>query len=222
MAERKPSAESVLLARREKASILAVPTDMKGVSLRVESGKRPHILREAVGKLAVNGVLFAGLKAHLDRLDQQKKGPEEVIKSAAQRYRGVRGVQSEQGNFKLNVNPRHTIDWDPDILEESLGLESSSVISNALDVAISLPEGYETNQGPLTSELLKETILRGLVELGLPEDELRPMVAPTVVTTVNEERLTDLLVAGRVNLLKGAGVVTNTTWAITVDPLIKP
>jgi hypothetical protein len=222
MAERKPSAESVLLARRNKANIIAVPTDMEGVSLRVEDGKKPHILRESIGKLAVNGALFAGLKAHLDLLEQQKKGPEAVIKATAQRFRGVRGVQSEQGNFKLNVNPRHTLAWDPDILHESLGLKSSSVISNALDVAISLPEGHETNQGPLTRELLKETILRGLVELGLPEAELSPMVDPTVVTTVNEDRLTDLLLTERVNLLRGAGVVTNTTWAITVDPLRKP
>jgi hypothetical protein len=83
-----------------------------------------------------------------------------------------------------------------------------------------MPLGYKTKKGPLSSELLQTALVKGLVGLGLPEAELGVIVYPQVVTRVDEAKLADMLDGGRVNLLEGAGVATD-TWAITVDPLKK-
>lgn len=214
------SIEDVLKKRRKKETYDVVPTYIEGVALRVEAGvgEKLDILKKTIGRLAIVGADFAARKARLKELTKQQEEPEEEIKGIAQTHEGLRGVQSELDNFKLNVFPRPSITWNVELLKESLGIVYPSVVSEDLAVSISIPLGYKTKKGPLDSELLQEALIKGLVGLGLPKAELGLIVDPQVVPRVDEAKLADLLAAGRVSLLEGAGEVTE-TWAITVDPL---
>jgi len=212
--------ESILKKRRKKETYEVIPTDIEGVALSVEAGKRLDILQKTIGRLAIVGADFAARKAQLKELAEQQKEPEQEIKSIAKTHEGLRGIQSEPDNFKLNVFPKDSITWNTELLKKSLGLAYSSVVSEDLDVSISIPLGYKTKKGPLSSELLRAVLIKGLVGLGLPEEELSMIVDPQVVPRVDEAKLADLLADNRVSLLEGAGEVTE-TWAITVDPLRK-
>lgn len=197
-----------------------MPTDIEGVALSVEKEKKLDILQKTIGRLAIVGADFAARKAQLKELAKLQEEPEQEIKSIAQTHEGLRGIQSEPDNFKLNVFPKHSITWNTELLKESLGLAYSSVVSEDLAVGISIPLGYKTKKGPLSSELLQTALIKGLVGLGLPEAELSMIVDPQVVPRVDEAKLADLLADGRISLLEGAGEATE-TWAITVDPLRK-
>jgi len=212
--------ESILQRRQKSNAYDVIPTKLAGFALRVEAGTNPRLLKRALGKLALAGTEYTARKAELSELADQQKQPEKEIKQTAQAYEGLRGIQSEPDNFKLNVFPKHTIVWDTAVLKESLGVAYTSIVHEELNVSIAIPHGYATKKGPLTSELLQEALVKGLVSLGLPKEQLAMIVDPQVVATVDEAKLAGLLAAGRANLLEGAGEVTE-TWAITVDPLQK-
>ncbi len=215
------SIEDVLKKRREKETYDVMPTDIEGVALQVEAGKRLDILQKTIGEFAILGADYAARKARLDKLVKQQKEPNEEIKKIAQTHEGLRGIQSEPGKFKLNVFPRHETSYDPELLKESLGGAYSSVVHEDFEVSVLIAPGYQTNEGPLSSELLRAALIKGLVDLGLSEAELSMMIDTQVVLRVDEEKLADLLADDRVSLLEGAGEVTKETWAITVDPLKK-
>lgn len=214
------SAEEILKKRRKPQPYEVMPTDVEGIVLSVEAGKRLDILKKTIARLAIVGTEFAARKAEIKELAEQQKEPEREIKTIAQTHEGLRGVQSEPDNFKLNVFPKHSIAWNTELLKESLGMAYEAVVHEDLSVSMSIPLGYKTKKGPLSSELLQAALARGLVGLGLPEAELSTIIDLQVVPRVDEAKLADLLADGRVSLLEGAGVPTE-TWAITVDPLKK-
>lgn len=213
--------ETILQKRKKSDAYDVVPTNLEGFALRVEAGTKPRLLKKALGKLALAGTEYAARKAELSELADQQKQPDKEIKQAAQTFEGLRGIQSERDNFKLNVFPKHSITWNTAVLKESLGLAYTSVVHEELNVSIAIPHGHATKKGPLTSELLQEALVKGLISLGLAKEQLSMIVDPQVVATVDEAKLAALLGTGRANLLEGAGEITE-TWAITVDPLQKP
>lgn len=213
--------DSVLQKRQQKAAAYDVlPTKLEGISLRVEAGEKPRVLKRALGKLAIAASEYAERKTELSVLADQQKQPEKEIKDLARVHEGLRGIQSDRDNFKLNVFPKQSITWNVDKLKESLGLAYDSVVSEELDVSIAIPNGFPTKQGPLTSELLQAALIKSLVGLGLPKDQLGMIVDPHVVASIDEAKLAELVADGRVKLLEGTGEVTE-TWSITVDPLRK-
>ncbi|MEO8105152.1 MAG: hypothetical protein ABI602_02340 [Candidatus Saccharibacteria bacterium] len=214
------SIEAILQKRRKKQPYDVVPTRIEGVSLRAEAGTDLDILRKTIGRLAVASAEYAVRKSQLGELAEKQKIPEKEIKGIAMVTEGLRGIQSEPGNFILDVFPRSSVTWNREVLKESLGMAYSSVVSEDLGATVSIPNGFETNQGPLTVELMQAALIKGLVDLGLPEAELSMIINPEVILSVNEARLADLITTGRVQLLEGAASVTE-TWAITVDPLKK-
>lgn len=214
------SIEAILRKRRKKQSYDVVHTRLNGVSLRAEAGTDLDILRKTIGQLAVASAEYAERKALLGKLSEQQQVPENEIKGIAKVTEGLRGIQSEPGNYILDVFPKDTVTWNRAVLKESLGMAYASVVSEDLSASVSIPSGYETNQGPLTPELMRAAILRGLGDLGLPAPELSMIIDLQVVMTVNEAKLADMIAGGRVHLLEGAAKVTE-TWAITVDPLKK-
>lgn len=214
------SIEAILQKRRKKRPYDIVPTRIDGVSLRAEAGTDLDILRKTIGHLAVASAEYAVRKSQIGELAEQQKAPENKIKGIAMDTDGLRGIQSEPGNFILDVFPRDTVIWNREVLKESLGMAYSSVVSEDLLAAVHIPSGIETNQGPLTTELMQAALIKGLVDLGLPEAQLSMIIDPQVVLTVNEAKLADMIAGGRVQLLEGAAEVTE-TWAITVDPLKK-
>ena len=203
-----------------KERFATVPTHIPGVSLRAEPGVGLDILRKTVDGLASLAKEYATRKFQMDKLASQQKGPDREIKTLAADHEGLRGIQSEEDNFVLNVFPRESVTWDRDLLQESTGIAYSSVVHQDLLVSISVPVGFQTEKGPIQDELLRQVLTQALVDLGLEESDLQKIMAMNVVQRVDEETLEKLIKDGKVTLLKGTKRI-DTTWAITVAPLRK-
>lgn len=199
-----------------------VPTGIDGFSLQIESGKNPRILRKNIGRLASKGRTFASRKTRISKLEQLQEKSGTWIKDLAQDHDGLRGFLSQKSNLQLSVFPRHTITWDRAGLRTSLGdtAHAAVVSGEDLHVSMAVPLGYETSQGPLTSEMAHSAIYLGLIALGFAQEELPSIVRSKIIPRVDEERLAEMIKSGQVRSLEGAGVV-GTTWAITTNSLNK-
>lgn len=198
-----------------------IATDVEGVDYLAEAGKRPDILQETLGRLAIMGKDYTARDKRLKGLAKKQEKLHEAIEEIAQKHKGLRGIQSELDNFRLIVGPRNHIDWNHEALHELLGeLAYSSLVTAKLDVSVSIPLGYQTNEGPLTPDLLQTALIKGLVDLGLPEEQLKMIVHPEVVGDANSRGLLTLLDKGQVGSLEEAGEVTE-TWGIIPGPLKK-
>lgn len=207
--------------RRGRDRLFAtVPTHIPGVSLRVEPGVEPDILRRTIEELASLARDYAIRKFQIDELTSQQKGPDKEIKTLAQTHTGLRGVQSEEGKFILNVIPRDSVIWDHPLLKESLGIVYSSIVHNDLLVSISVPVGFQTEKGPIEDKLLRKVLTQALIDLGLKEDDLQKIMEIEVKQRVDEKTLEEMIEKGRVSLLEGTKQIVR-TWAITVAPLRK-
>lgn len=215
-----PYPESAPAFQRPRERFVKVPTHLPGVSLRAEPSVELDILRKTIEELASLAEGYTQRKFRIDELTSQQKGPGEEIKTLAQTHEGLRGVQSEEGNFVLTVFPRHRIIWDHRLLQESTGIAYSSVVYQELVVSISVPLGFQTEKGPIEDQLLRQVLTQALIDLGLEESDLQKIMAVDVARRVDEETLEKLIESGRVTLLEGTKL-PDTTWAITVAPLRK-
>ncbi len=219
-ASKVPSATEVIKRRQKKAEFDTVPTVVAGISLRHEKGNIPDITKKTAGHLAVVSSEFVNRKEVIDELAATQKGPERELKSAAAEHRGFRGIESVPDNFRLSVSPSYHLGWDTDRLREDLGLNYGSIVHERLVANVSVPLGLETDEGPLTTELMQEALRRGLATLGLGRKAVESLISTETQVEVDETELARQLAAGKVSLSRSAATVTE-KWAITVDPLQK-
>lgn len=205
---------------RGKERFAVIPTHMPGVLLRAEPDVELDILKKTIERLASLAQEYAARKFQIEELASQQKEPDREIKTLARTHEGLRGVQSEEDNFILNVFPKDSVTWDPQLLKESLGIAYSSIVHADLLVSISVPVGFQTERGPLQDELLGQVLTQALVDLGLPEADLKRIMEIRVGQRVDEKTLDDMIKSGKVSLLEGTRQ-TERTWAITVVPLKK-
>lgn len=215
-----PSATEVIIRRQKRAEFDTVPTIVPGLSLRHEKGNIPDITKKTAGHLAVIASEFASRRDVISGLAETQKGPERELKSAAAEHRGFRGIESVTDNFRLSVTPSHQLTWNLDQLKKDLGLNYGAIIHERLAANISVPLGLETDEGPLTTELMQEALRRGLATLGLGRGAVESLFGTEIVVEVNETELARQLEAGKVSLSDNAATVTE-KWAITVDSLQK-
>src|SRR3989344_2104388 len=215
------SIAEILEKRRRPKPHDLIPTDVEGVDQLAEAGKRPDILQETLGELAIMGADYTARDTLLKELAEEQEKLNDAIKEIAQKHKGLRGIQSELDNFKLIVGPSPHIEWKHPVLQELLGeLAYAAHVSAKLEVSIAIPLGYQTKEGPLTPELLQAALMKGLVDLGLPEAGLGLIINPQIVGDVDVKGFADLLDRGQVSSFEEAGEVTE-TWTIIPKPLRK-
>lgn len=206
--------------RTTRERFATILSGIPGVSLRYEPGVEPDILRRTIGAFYETAKKHAARYFQIKDIQDQQKGSEAEIKTLAQTNEGLRGIQSEEDNFTLNVFPRDSVTWDPQLLRESLGVAYSSVVHEDLIFAISIPAGHQTEKGPIQEEILKEALMATLLNLGLSEEDLTKIMETRVQQRIDEKTLEDMIQKGKVSLLEGTKH-TEITWAITVAPLRK-
>ncbi len=205
---------------RSKDRFATIQTHIRGIFLRSEPGVKMDMLKETIEKFASLARGYAARKFQIDVLTSQQQEPNQEIKTLAQTHEGLRGLESEEDNFILNVIPRDSVTWDRQLLKDSLGIAYSSVVHEDLVVSVSVPVGFQTEKGPIEGELLSGVLTQALVDLGLPKDDLERIMEMGVKQRVDEKTLEDMLANGKINLLEGTKKV-DTTWAITVTPFKK-
>ena len=212
--------EVVEKKRTTRERFATVPTHIPGVSLRAEHDVELDILKRSIEELASLAKGYAERKFQIDKLTSQQKPPDKEIKGLAETHEGLRGVQSEEGNFVLNILPKDSVTWNHPLLQESTGIAYSSVVHQDLVVSISVPLGFQTEKGPIEDQLLRQVLTQALIDLGLKESDLQKIMDVNVVQRVDEKTLEKMIEDRKVTLLEGTKQIGR-TWAITVAPLKK-
>src|SRR3989344_64286 len=212
--------DSGVQRRRDRERFALFGTHLPGISLRVAPGIDLDILRKTTEKLASLAREYAGRYFRIKELDSEQQTVSGEIKALAQAHEGLRGIQSEEDNFVLNVFPRESVAFDPELLRESLGVAYSSLVHEDYVVSISVPSGLPTETGPVDSQLLNQVLTQALIDLGLKREDLGKIMEKKVIQRVDEKTLEEMIKNGKVSLLEGTRK-TETTWAITVAPLKK-
>lgn len=205
---------------RGKKRFATISTHIPGVFLRAEPDVEPDILKKTIDRLVSLAREYTARYFQIKTLDSQQREPDQEIKKLAADHEGLRGVQSEEDNFVLNVFPRDSVIWNHPLLQESTGFAYSSVVHQELVVSISVPLGFQTERGPIEDELLRQVLTQALVDLGLEEADLKKIMDVKVAQRVDEETLEKMIEDGKVVLLEGTKQIDR-TWAITVAPLRK-
>ncbi len=218
--ESRNNLEKILIRKASDANYENLPTHLDGVSLRVEKGERPTLLRKSIGSLAVRSRMLSKRRGQIKKHQEKATEFSDEIKDIAGNNPGVRGILSIKDNLRMAVFPKHTLEWDEEKLKEALGPAHSVVVNEGLDVDILIPIGHETAEGPLNRQAVEAALLSGLAGLGFSLEDLNTLVKiePTIV--VNEELLGQLIESNQVSVAEDAASVS-TIWTVTTDPIIK-
>src|SRR3990167_8256148 len=122
--------------RRDRERFKIIGTHIPGISLRAVPGIDLDILRKTTEKLASLAKEYRGRYFRIKELDSEQQTVSGEIKALAQAHEGLRGIQSEEDNFVLNVFPRERVTFDPELLRESLGVAYSSLVHEDYVVSI--------------------------------------------------------------------------------------
>lgn len=210
-----------LVRKQRRAEFDTIPTGIDGINLRYEKGEVPSITAQTAGRLAVSASEYVRQKRLIDDLTGQQAIPEDELKRAAIEHRGLRGFDSDITNTRLLITPKLTIEWDREALRGLLAGNYNAVVHERLRANIAVPLGLETDEGPLSSDLLVEALRRGLATLGLGKEATSSMIATSVETEVDEPELSNMLSDGRLSELPADVATINETWSISVNPLHK-
>ncbi|MGH7142353.1 MAG: hypothetical protein ACREF5_02695 [Candidatus Saccharimonadales bacterium] len=208
------SVEDILIRQAHKKPYEDIRVSNE-VTYRIESGTNPDVIR-SIGKIALDAGRFFKRKGRIEALEAKQKEFSDGTKEFAATHEGFRGVISEKHNIRQTVSPRYEIKWNHDRLFESLGGAAyrAVVADDKLQASIAIPNGYETNKGPIDSELLQTALEAGLRGLGLSEEEIAKLSQFSTVTSVNESALAEMIEKGQAKLLPGSAQV-KTVWVLS-------
>ena len=217
------SLEEVLRRRAYRPVYESIPTQVKGLNLRVERGNinSPRLIKRELGRLAISGRMIAKSRAQMTRLSKAQNMRKEMVQNLALGHPELRGIDSETDKLSLTAIPTHKIIWNAELLKESLGVAYSTIVGEDLVTTISVPLGHETSKGTVTTKKVETALKAGIRRLGFSNEELPSILHSEVVLRVDEARLGELIMADQVELLEGSGVVEE-TWTINTDPLRQP
>ena len=207
--------------KKRKERFETFPTELPGVQLRIEPGIKLDILQRTIGSFYQLAKQFAEVKFQVDNLTEQQEPRREEIIGVAKEHEGLRGLTSEEDNFVLTVIPREKIIWNRELLKESLGIAYSAVTKEDLAVNISVPVGFLTEKGiTISEEVMAKAIAKALVNLGISKEDLAKVMRQEVNINLDEEKVSEMVSQGRVELQEGAKT-SEITWTIRADRLKK-
>jgi hypothetical protein len=207
--------------KQRRAEFDTIPTGIDGISLRHERDVIPEMTIQMAGRLAVAASEYVKQKQIIDDISALQVAPEEELKQAASRHRGLRGFDSELTNSRLAITPKLSIEWHREALKQLLSSNYNAVVHERIQANIAVPLGLETDEGPLSSDMLVEALRRGLATLGLGKEATSSMIATSIETEVDEPELANMLADGRLTDLPASVASVNETWSISVNPLHK-
>jgi hypothetical protein len=198
-----------------------LPTHIPGVAVRLEDDKVPDdedVVRY-LGKSAIRSLFNTGrtvfrASRRITKLTSEQSQRTNKFKGQAISS-GFRGLLSRTGGFSVSVFPSYEFkDWDKDALREALGPAYDQVVTERLEMSVTLPKGQESDTA-LTAESLKGQLLGYIAgKLSCNTMEAESLVAFKEVLEVNTKELGGLISACQVTLPENAGTV-NETWSVT-------
>jgi hypothetical protein len=210
----------VLLRRWKRTDYELLPTEVEGLSLRVERGKNPQLMKRNLGRLATSGRMVARLRGQISRHQAREEEKKEVIKDLARAHDGLRGFTSEADNLSTTVYPSHKLGFVREKLQEMLGAAYPALVGEELLATITVPLGNETPYGTLSSEMVRAGLMGTLSGLGFPESDIEKILDIKIGLRVDEAKLGEMVANGQVQLIEGVANVEE-TWTVTTAPLRK-
>lgn len=211
--------KEVMKEKKRKKRFETLPTELPGVQLRIEPGIKLDILQKTIENLYRLARDYTRLKWQLDNLTEEQNSSRDKIIEIAGDHEGVRGLSSERDNFVLTVSPRESISRNQEKFKKSLGITYATVVSEDLQLTISIPLGFVTKKGnTISEEMVTKTIEGALIELGISAGDLSKIMHQEVKMRVDEKKLAEMIERNQVKLLAGAQT-SEITWNLRVDKL---
>lgn len=215
-----PSVSEIVASRSMRTAFATGEEVGDGVRLRFEQGRIPELTARTAGKIAMDANDFVKSKRDIDNASAAQAGPAKELKESAAIYRGLRGVASERNNYLLDIRSACTVNWNQEALRTDFGPNYTALVHERLRADVSLPLGIETDEGPLTQQLVIDALRRGLATLGFKREDAEKIIRTEVSLEVDEKELAKMLANEQVKLSPEAASVSE-SFSIVVNPLNK-
>lgn len=192
-----------------------VQTGIPEVELRVIKGTKLEVPEEITRLFYESARAYARTKDTMKVLATEQKMRHEQLVKYVKAITGLRGVRSEPDDFSLLVVEKEVMSWDQALLKVSLGAAYQALVAEEFVATVTIPPGV------ISEEKLREGLERLLKEINIPLADIPKLLETEVQLRIDTEKIDELVVAERVQLLSGTKEV-ETSWVIDSGPLKTP
>ncbi|MFH1855161.1 MAG: hypothetical protein ABH810_02005 [bacterium] len=189
-----------------------------GVVLRFAPDVEVDLHQREMEQIAEWAQQFMNCETSLKEVQRaQKPFNDELIKLGQET--GLRGIEFGEENRVVRITPRRDVQWNQELLKESLGSAYGSVVRETTGIELLIPpSGLVTESGIITARDVLEAIRNTLKAQGLEDKNIEQIVAQKTKLTVDEGLLGRLERSGQVSLTEGTRQVEY-KWAVGVSAL---
>ncbi len=202
------------------------PTHLDGVSLRVEKGVEPDILRRTISQeLLPLGRRGRREKVRANQWGKKLDKTKSELVEIANEHSYLRGIESEKDNLRVQITPRDPITYDQPQLRENLGSFYSSIVTENHVVSIDISpkikglQAFEGLEGEDLMRKLQDTFELVFTEMGISPEDAEMLVKSQFSISVDENKLKKEIKDGNITLTEGTRKVENRVWTVQFDDL---
>lgn len=197
------------------------PTDLPGIFLQVEKGAEVEISELDIRRLQEFAHAFAETEFGIRDLRGRRGESRPELIQIAKSHEGLRGLVSEFEGFRVTITRKVKREWDPEVLQEALGILYTAFVSEDYEVSINIPQGAKTATGELINrEKISEAIRQALSSMGLNEEDISAILGECVSPRVDTRALQKAIEEGRASIPPEAST-EDITWEVKALPLQK-
>lgn len=205
-------AETIAAGRRKRDRYDTKPTDIPGVSLRIEPGSHPRISTSETEAILADAIVFkeedALAKVHSGNREKLRK----KIVPRIQRRKGWRGIISQPDDLVLRADEEESVAYDAFLLRESMtrDIHREVVRRETVIVEFPLPKTVHPN-------VAVDVMIQAVADIGIRAARATRI---TVKPNVDEELLAQKINSGEIVLKRGARK-SKKRLKLTAEPFIK-
>lgn len=200
---------------RKEGKFYLQPTQFPGVFIRTTESHGIDVPKRAIRKLFGLSKRFRMFKGRMERASLGTKSASKELVDFARDNDGLRGIQSEQDNFYLNVTPK-TKEWNQELLKEATGSRYGSLVTQSEVYSVTVPSGFVSDDE--AKEELREVFVQILIDKGMSKEEADERVTSGTNFEVDAKRISKLEEKGVIELPHGT---RKTSWEVKTDRLHK-
>lgn len=196
-------------------------TLLPGISLQVKEGVEIKMSRSDIEKFHALARAFVTADFGIKDLDVEKKESRPELIQIAKSHEGLRGLVSEFEGFRVTITEKHEKEWNPEVLQDSLGILYTALVSEDYVARINIPHGARTATGKaIDRDKIHEAIRKALGRMGLDGKDIDAILTKTVSLRVDEKALQTAIEEKRASIPPEASR-ENITWEVRALPLQK-
>lgn len=202
-------------SKPKKPKIVEQETELDGVFLRVEQGKKVNVPPKTLYRLLTLGFNAVTRHKAATELTKEEKGSKGKIIEIAQKIPGLRGVISERQGFEFTITARKTRKANRDIVKAALQPETYDALAKEKwKGELNIPTGL------VDADKVSQKVREALISLGISEEALPTIFTQKIEPYIDMDEL-DRLVAEKQITLPPEAITEEVVWEVTpkiLDP----